>query len=265
MNSKSWNFSPVAYLRSDSCHRFEAPRQAVYSGKGAFVEILPQYAAAASDLDGFDRIWLIFCFHLNADRGWKPLVRPPVSPDGGCYGLFATRSPYRPNPIGISCVELLEVRRNVLVIGPCDLLDGTPVLDIKPYIPEADAFPGAAAGWRDAANPSCWEVGFTPRFEECAAKLLELGGPDTVNFCLVQLGTNPFDKQRKRLGFDGGLHSIGCRTWKIRFSADEAKRKLLARELVSNYPEDELLPGAPDPYGDKELHRRYLAWLGAGR
>ena len=260
MNTGDWSFTPVAYLRTTARHRFEAPRQAVFAGKPGFVEFVPGMSAAAADLAGFERIWLIFCFHLNVGKGWKPLVRPPLSPDGGCYGLFATRSPYRPNPIGISCVELLEVRKDGLVIGPCDLLDGTPILDIKPYIAEVDAFPDAAAGWRDGVMGEAWEINFTSGFLEQAARILELGGPDVVNFCRVQLRFNPFDRRRKRVAPDGGGGwQIGCRTWRINFSAELDERKITVCGVVSNYLPEELAAGAPDPYEDKELHREFLS------
>lgn len=97
------------------------------------------------DLHGFERIWLIFAFHLS--EGWKSMVKPPRG--GPKRGVLATRSPHRPNSIGLSAVELIKVEGRTLHLRGVDLLDGTPVLDIKPYVPYADAFPGAKAGWID--------------------------------------------------------------------------------------------------------------------
>ena len=109
--------------------------------------MLPDYnfEAALEDLSGFERIWVIFKFHLN--ETWNPKVSPPViSPAGRKVGVFASRSPHRPNPIGMSCVELTGVEKRRIYIRNFDMLDGTPVFDIKPYIPAVDAFPGSAAG-----------------------------------------------------------------------------------------------------------------------
>lgn len=105
---------------------------------------VPGYQEALHDLAGFGRIWLIWWFHLNTR--WRSKVLPPYGPDRR-LGLFATRSPHRPNPLGITPVRLLSVRKNVLEIGPCDLVDGTPILDLKPYLPAYDSFPDSATGW----------------------------------------------------------------------------------------------------------------------
>ena len=96
-----------------------------------------------ADLAGFSHIWAVFWF--NYSRGWNHRVVPPR--DRVPRGLFATRAPHRPSPVGISVLELVRIERRVLHVGAHDLLDGTPVLDIKPYVPYCDALPGARAGW----------------------------------------------------------------------------------------------------------------------
>jgi tRNA (adenine37-N6)-methyltransferase len=101
---------------------------------------------ALHDLEGVERIWVIAHLHLNT--GWSAKVIPPRGPRKK-RGLFATRSPHRPNAIGLSAVRLLRVDRFTLHVEEIDLLDGTPILDVKPYVPYADAFPGARAGWID--------------------------------------------------------------------------------------------------------------------
>ena len=108
-----------------------------------FTEKVP--LTALRDLDGFDRVWLITHLHLNPS--WGPLVRPPRG--GVRRGVLATRSPHHPNPIGLSAVHLDRIEGAVLHIRGLDLIDGTPVLDIKPYVPYCDAFPQSAAGWVD--------------------------------------------------------------------------------------------------------------------
>ena len=148
----------IAYVHSPYSQRIDAPHQAtVVSGTEsgepaeAWIRFVPNFPSEAfRDLAGFDRIWLLFAFHRS--EGWKPEVRPPRG--GGKRSVLATRSPHRPNPIGLSAVALVSVEPDGLRVRGLDLLDGTPILDIKPYVPYADAFPGAAAGWIDAIDGS---------------------------------------------------------------------------------------------------------------
>lgn len=105
---------------------------------------VPGYEEALHDLAGFERVWLVWWFHLNTR--WRSKILPPFGPDSR-LGLFSTRSPHRPNPIGITPVRLYSVKKLTLEIGPCDLVDGTPILDIKPYLPAYDSFPDSATGW----------------------------------------------------------------------------------------------------------------------
>ena len=116
-----------------------------------FADWIP--AESLQDLEGFDRVWLIY--HLHRSDGWKARVKPPRGPRRA-RGLFATRSPHRPNAIGLSCVRLVSVdaASRSVVVADVDLLDGTPILDMKPYVPYADAFPDARAGWVDEVDAS---------------------------------------------------------------------------------------------------------------
>jgi tRNA (adenine37-N6)-methyltransferase len=143
----------IAYVRSPYVNRIDAPHQStVVEGTetGNAAEAMIEFTAgfppqAYRDLAGFERIWLIFSFHRS--EGWKAEVRPPRG--GGKRSVLATRSPHRPNAIGLSAVELVGVEEGALRVRGIDLLDGTPVLDIKPYVPYADAFPDSRAGWID--------------------------------------------------------------------------------------------------------------------
>lgn len=133
----------------------------------ARLELLPPYARAEAfrGIEGFSHLWLIFVFHTCLSTGWRPSVRPPRLGGRAKVGVFASRSPYRPNPIGLSAVELLGVerdgRRLALRLRGADLLDGTPVLDVKPYVPYADALPQARGGFAQEAPGGAWEVAFT--------------------------------------------------------------------------------------------------------
>jgi tRNA-Thr(GGU) m(6)t(6)A37 methyltransferase TsaA len=111
------------------------------------VTVLDAYVEALADLAGFERIWLLY--HLDRSVAWQSLVVP--FRDSVARGLFATRAPARPNPIGLSVVRLLSVEGNSLQVQEVDMLDGTPLLDIKPYMPEFDAYPDSRAGWLDSS------------------------------------------------------------------------------------------------------------------
>lgn len=151
------SMTPIGVVRSPYQERHGTPRQAGIKGRERahsmepgqvelFLDQVP--AKALRDIEGFDRIWLLTYLHLNPK--WGPLVRPPRG--GVRRGVFATRSPHHPNSIGLSCVVLDRVEEGVLHVRGLDLIDGTPVLDIKPYVPYCDAFPDSAAGWVDALD-----------------------------------------------------------------------------------------------------------------
>ena len=132
-------------------HREQAgtPIQPAFAqGVEGTVSIFEPYAEALSDLAAFERVWLLYLF--DRATGWRGRVVPYR--DTVERGVFATRAPARPNPIGLSAVRLLAVVGNTLRIQDVDILDGTPLLDIKPYVPEFDAFPRSRAGWLDASR-----------------------------------------------------------------------------------------------------------------
>lgn len=147
------SYRPIGYLRSPYARRIDAPHQGTVVAGTATGEPANAVLELADwlddkvlqDLDGFERLWLLFDFHLS--EGWKSCVKPPRG--GPKRGVLATRSPHRPNAIGLSAVELVRIEGRTLHLRGVDLLDGTPVLDIKPYVPYADAFPGSKAGWID--------------------------------------------------------------------------------------------------------------------
>ena len=140
---------PIGFIRTAMRTKFDSPHQPKHGAEERnIIQLVPglDLQTAVRDLAGFDRVWLIWWFHRNST--WKPLVLPPR---GGAHrrGVLATRSPHRPNPIGITSVPLIEIDKLNIVVGNTDLIDGTPILDIKPYIPSVDAFPDASQGWID--------------------------------------------------------------------------------------------------------------------
>ena len=144
-------FTPIGIVRSPFKTQDGTPIQPSYA-EDAIGEIVlePEYADALSDLSGFERIWIIYTFHCAAP--FKHHVVPYR--DTVDRGLFATRAPCRPNPIGLSVVKLERVEGNVLHVSDLDMLNGTPVLDIKPYVPDFDAHPNSKAGWLDLKRTS---------------------------------------------------------------------------------------------------------------
>ena len=153
---------PIARYYGDLGEKFGVPRQAgVVEELEGWVVFEPAYRdpEALRGIEGFDRLWLIWQFseNLRKEGAWSPTVRPPRLGGNTRMGVFATRSPFRPNALGLSCVRLLGIEQDrgkgtVLRIGGADLMNGTPIFDIKPYIPYADAHPEARSGFAPDAG-----------------------------------------------------------------------------------------------------------------
>lgn len=251
----------IGVFHTNFSHKYDVPRQGVFfKGHPGVITLNPQcgYEQALRDLDGFERIWLIFQFHQN--QGWRPTARPPIPPVGqDRVGVFASRSPYRPNALGLSCVSLLKVSGLEVLVDECDLLDETPIFDIKPYIPKVDAFPNALAGWVDLQEPLLWQVFSSFLFQTQSEWVLKHLLWDLQAFAQVQLSSNPFDDTRKRVKiqnpetFDAML---SYRTFRILFSYEADAKKIHLQRIFSVYSEDDL-KNEEDRYFDKEMHRLF--------
>ena len=163
--------TPIGVVHSPFTEKMQAPRQPnTPQAAAGSVELLPgrDFEHALEDLQTFRYIWLIFWF--DQSEGWRPKVLPPRSEKR--RGVFATRSPHRPNPLGMSLVELTGIDGLVLSVNGLDLLDGTPVLDIKPYIPYADSRADADHGWLE--EPADPKAAFVVEFSEAARAQLAL-------------------------------------------------------------------------------------------
>jgi len=137
---------PIGIIHSPFTEASGTPIQPVFAQDSeGTVEVFAEFQEGLADLEGFERIWLLFW--LNRAAPYKLKVKPYM--DNEMRGLFATRAPARPNPIGLSCVKLLSVEGNVLNVAEIDILDGTPLLDIKPYVGKADCFDVKRSGWLD--------------------------------------------------------------------------------------------------------------------
>jgi len=157
--------TPIAHIETPYGSKFGVPRQSGLASTEGRVVFEPQYRVAESirGLEEFDYIWLLWLFHLTDQEEWSPTVRPPRLGGNRRMGVFATRSPFRPNHIGLSCSRLLRVETTtnegpVLHVEGIDLVDGTPILDIKPYLPYTDAHADARAGFATVPPKNALQV-----------------------------------------------------------------------------------------------------------
>jgi tRNA-Thr(GGU) m(6)t(6)A37 methyltransferase TsaA len=243
-------------MRTTHATRVEAPRQpAAAEGTAGVIELSPgqHLDHAVEDLAGWERIWVIFWFDRNA--GWRPKVLPPRSTDGR-KGVLATRSPHRPNPLGLSVLRLERVEGLKLYVHDVDLLDGTPILDIKPYVPYSDAFPESGSGWLDARAPDpreAWNVAFSARATaqlEWLAPRIDLPLRERLLATLV-LGPQPHPYRRIRPLRDG-LLQLAVQDWRALFRVDG--RTLLVEEITSGYQIAQLAAAATDAHHPRAAH-----------
>lgn len=164
---------PIATIRTAFPTKFGIPRQSgLVEQPEARILFEESYRKqeALRGIEGYSHLWLLWLFSASrrdasAREDWSPTVRPPRLGGNERVGVFATRSPFRPNPIGLSCVRLLRVEGCELVVAGADLMDGTPILDIKPYLPYTDARPDAVGGFADAVRENALTVVFPPELE----------------------------------------------------------------------------------------------------
>ena len=160
---------PIAYIKSPFTSKFGIPRQGGLSQVQAVIVFEETYrnTEALRGLEGFSHLWLIWGFSENLDKGWSPTVRPPRLGGNKRVGVFATRSPFRPNGLGLSSVKIEEIKTDpklgpVIVVSGADLMDGTPILDVKPYLAYTDSHPDAAGGFVAGLSDRAVEVDCPP-------------------------------------------------------------------------------------------------------
>jgi tRNA (adenine37-N6)-methyltransferase len=229
---------PIGFLKSDLNSRYQTPQQGVLAKDSkAIINLNPKsnFEQAVKDLNGFDRLWIIYQFHLN--KNWKPLVNPPRYLKGK-IGVFATRAPYRPNQIGLSCVRLDKVDGLKIHINESDILDGSPVLDIKPYLPYSDSFPDVKTGWVKTGIKNIFQILFTPKAKLFAQQLLEENGINLFDYARVQLEFDPTDLRRKRINKINSIedgkekYSLSYQDWIMIFMVNEVKNKVKVLEII---------------------------------
>ncbi len=285
----TYSFSPIGVVRSPFVERVDAPRQASVArgASDAAGAVGPSSSAGESGaagargwieldagrgfedalvgLDGWEWVWVVFVFHRNVEqgRGFRPKVQPPRATSK--VGVFATRSPHRPNPIGLSAVRIERVEGRVVHVRELDLLDGTPVLDLKPYVPYADAHPEARSGWLEVRDPrATWVVAFDPVAEA------QLGWLQARAVTLrpaieaaLSLGPQPHAYRRIRplppLASEGGARRLrlSLKAWRADFRVEG--ETLTVEAIRSGYRPAQLASA-----GDASLdvHRDFVAAFG---
>ena len=209
---------PIARIRSDFKTKFGVPRQAgLVPELRASIVFEPPYRNpdALRGLDGFSHIWLIWEFSEAKRSEWSPTVRPPRLGGNVRMGVFATRSPFRPNPIGLSCVRLEAIRTDpalgpVLEVSGADLMDGTPIFDIKPYVPYCDCHPEASAGFTGTQEIPLLQVDFPPALLEPIDEALRPG----------LLGVLARDPRPRYQDDPDRVYGMAFGGWEIRFRVD---------------------------------------------
>ncbi|MCE2825736.1 MAG: tRNA (N6-threonylcarbamoyladenosine(37)-N6)-methyltransferase TrmO [Verrucomicrobium sp.] len=259
----SLTLRPIGFLRSGKGVRFKTLHQPDEAASETNVLELtpgPGIREALRDLAGMERVWLLWWFHRA--ESWRPLVLPPRGPSRR-RGVFATRSPHRPNPIGMTPARLLGIEGLRLLLGPCDLLEGTPILDLKPYVPAYDAFPGSSAGWIDEvealqAGPPRFEVAWTDLAREQADWLAATWSVDFRPRLAEILARDPSPHRTRRIrGLAGGACEIGCGGWKAVFRVTGDRVEIL--RLQPSFPVRFLLESWRRDVPDREAQQAFLA------
>ncbi len=261
---------PIGYVRTALATKVEAARQPrAASGATGRIELLPgrHFEHALEDLGGWEYVWVLYWFDRNSS--WRPKVLPPRSRSGR-KGVFATRSPHRPNPLGLSAVRLERIDGLTLHVRDVDMLDGTPVLDLKPYVPYTDAMPNAGSGWledtgaavtgggpRDPVPPFevAWDAAASEQAEWIEARTaLALRARATAT---LTLGPEPHPYRRiKRAG--AGL-VLAVKEWRVRFEVDG--RRVRVRGIETGFSESHLATSG----AALDAHREFRARFAQGR
>lgn len=232
------SLTPIGVIRTPFPDKASAPRQpAAAKGAKGRIELYPdgRNEHALADLGSFKHIWILFLFHKS--RGWRAKVLPPRSAER--RGVFATRAPYRPNPIGMSLVRLDRIDGNVLHVLDVDMIDDTPLLDIKPYLPYADSAETAEHGWLDGparspADPAgSFEVSFSPIAIVQLAFLRDRFGLDFETRIRTALALGPSPHPYRRIRKDGDGFRLAVQEWRVRFVV--TGKTILVQKVMSGY------------------------------
>ena len=230
----TYTFEPIGYIRSCFKEKFGVPRQpGLVPEATATLEITPQFSIgdAFRFLETFSHIWILFIFHQCADKAWRSLVRPPRLGGNQKVGVFASRSGFRPNAIGQSAVELVHIEIDnqsvCLHLKGVDIVDGTPVLDVKPYLPYADRLPLATGGYApQKPDPKC-NVTFAPAADRICSQLENDQRPQLKQLITNILALDP------RPAYAGAARKseYGFRVWDLNIRVKVAKEGFIVETI----------------------------------
>jgi tRNA-Thr(GGU) m(6)t(6)A37 methyltransferase TsaA len=214
MEEEFFTLKVIGFFQGNTTSKHRAPRQPDATlGIDGTIELMKgqDFEQALLDLASFSHIWLIYGFH--SAKGWKPMVLPPRGDKK--RGVFATRSPYRPNPIGISVVKLVKISGLKIQVQGTDLLDGTPIYDIKPYIPYADSISDANAGWIDTLNHNETEIVLS---EEMQLLMNDSESAHIIMHAKQILRDSPYPHPYRRIKqVKENMYEVAIKEWRIQY------------------------------------------------
>jgi len=251
-------FTPIGFFSSEQIEPYQAARQPDENSKPGIIKLVSgqNFEQALTDLDGCSHLWIIYQFHKN--KNWKPLVQTPRSGSTDRkVGVFATRAPYRPNPIGMTAVTLVKIEGLNIFVGPNDLLNETPILDIKPYHPESDLIQNAEIKWLKKTSKK-YKINFSPIATDQIDFLESHALRELKPFILRQLEYDPINSDKKRVSEQNGYWVLAYRTWRIDFIITDQLISVLG--LRSGYSTADLIDST-DTYKDKNLHEIYIKYI----
>ncbi len=222
MSDVTYSLEPIGIVHSCYPEKFGIPKQpGLVSAATAWIELLPPYdrEEMLRGLEDFSHVWIIFLFHETVNEGWKPMVRPPRLGGQRRVGVFASRSPHRPNHIGMSVLRLEDIvvveGRARLEVSGVDLLEGTPVLDVKPYIPYSDSIADAESGFTREVIPEV-PVMFTSSAESFCMTYQDQTGRNLRQLVLETLRYDPRPASQRTIGREYGvlLWNVNVR-WRV--------------------------------------------------
>jgi tRNA-Thr(GGU) m(6)t(6)A37 methyltransferase TsaA len=214
MEEEFFTLKVIGFFQGNTTSKHRAPRQPDATlGIDGTIELMKgqDFEQALLDIASFSHIWLIYGFH--SAKGWKPMVLPPRGDKK--RGVFATRSPYRPNPIGISVVKLVKISGLKIHVQGTDLLDGTPIYDIKPYIPYADSISDANAGWIDTLNHNETEIVLS---EEMQLLMKDSESAHIIMHAKQILRDSPYPHPYRRIKqVKENIYEVAIKEWRIQY------------------------------------------------
>ena len=243
---------PIAHINCQSNELYELPSQGSLRELEAEIVFNEDMSQAIQDLTGIDRLWLIFHFHLS--EGWKRKVFPPRGDKK--ISVLATRSPHRPNPLGLSCVKLLKVEHNSLKISGHDLVDQTPIFDIKPYIPYADSFEESAIGWLDKVEShQHFDIIWEPIAQQQISWLEQNSQWQIKRLAsqILSMGVRPGRDRINQL--DEKNYELACKSWRLRFQQKD--QAIHIDKIYSGYDAESLASDVDSRWQDMGEHREF--------